>query len=258
MPAPKPDNLPRRPARRLPPNARARAAAIFPRLAAANPDPRTELEYHNPYTLLVAVVLSAQTTDVAVNKATARLFEQVRHPAQMLELTLDELKSHIRTIGLYNAKAVNVLELSRLLIERHGGEVPADRDALQALPGVGRKTASVVLNEAFGHIACAVDTHVFRVAHRLGLTTAPTPDAVEDDLLRIIPTLHARAAHHLLILHGRYVCTARAPKCSQCPLLELCPWPGKPLASPAVNLAERTLLPANVSELNTEPPPQES
>lgn len=254
MPAPKPDKSPRR----LPPGARSRAAAIFPRLAEANPNPRTELEYHNPYTLLVAVVLSAQTTDVAVNKATARLFEQVRHPAHMLQLTLDELKSHIRTIGLYNAKAVNVLELSRLLLERHAGEVPEDREALQALPGVGRKTASVVLNEAFGHVACAVDTHVFRVAHRLGLTTAPTPDAVEDDLLRIIPAAHARAAHHLLILHGRYICTARAPKCAQCPLLDLCPWPGKPIPSPAVTLAEGTLPPQIVSAISTEPPAQES
>lgn len=246
MPSPKSGKSPRRllpgaSVRRLPRGAKLRAALVFPRLAADRPEPRTELDYHNPYTLLVAVVLSAQTTDVAVNKATAGLFQQVRHPTDMLALSLDELKSHIRTIGLFNAKAENVLALSRLLLERHGGEVPADREALQALPGVGRKTASVVLNEAFGHHTCAVDTHVFRVAHRLALSAAPTPDGVEDGLLKIIPPAQARAAHHLLILHGRYTCTARAPKCPQCPLLDLCPWPGKPISSPAVQSCAGTL-----------------
>lgn len=196
--------------------------AIFDRLGAANPAPRTELEYRNPYTLLVAVVLSAQATDVGVNRATRDLFTDVQTPQQMLELGLDGLKQHIRTIGLYNSKAANVIRLSEQLLERHDGEVPGTERELTALAGVGRKTANVVLNEIFGEATLAVDTHVFRVAHRIGLSRGKTPDAVERDLLAQVPERWARQAHHLLILHGRYVCKARKPECWRCVIAPWC------------------------------------
>ena len=201
---------------------KARAEAIFDILGEVNPDPQTELAFVNPYTLLVAVVLSAQATDVGVNKATKRLFEEVQGPEAMLALGLDGVKAHIRTIGLYNAKAENVMKLSAQLIALHGGEVPQDRASLEALPGVGRKTANVVLNEAFGEPTLAVDTHVFRVAHRIGFSAGKTPDAVEHDLVPQVPARWARAAHHLLILHGRYLCKARTPECWRCPIAPHC------------------------------------
>jgi endonuclease-3 len=196
--------------------------AFFARLAAANPDPEGELEYINPYTLLVAVVLSAQATDVGVNRATKRLFQTVDSPKKMLALGEAGLKEHIKTIGLYNAKAKNVIRLSELLIERHGGEVPRDREALQALPGVGRKTANVVLNIAFGEPTIAVDTHVFRVANRTGLAPGKTPEAVEAALEKRVPAAYKSHAHPWLILQGRYVCKARRPDCPVCVVRDLC------------------------------------
>ena len=202
-------------------------AAFFARLKAATPEPKGELDYVNPYTLLVAVVLSAQATDVGVNRATRRLFRTVDHPAKMLALGEAGLKEHIKTIGLYNAKARNVIRLSELLIERHGGEVPRDREALQALPGVGRKTASVVLNIAFGEPTIAVDTHVFRVANRTGLAPGRTPIEVEAALEKKVPPAYRRHAHHWLILHGRYVCKARKPDCPVCVVRELCRFKAK-------------------------------
>ena len=201
--------------------------AFFARLKAATPEPKGELDYINPYTLLVAVVLSAQATDVGVNRATGRLFQTVDSPAKMLALGEAGLKEHIKTIGLYNAKAKNVIRLSELLIERHGGEVPRDRDALQALPGVGRKTASVVLNIAFGEPTIAVDTHVFRVANRTGLAPGRTPTEVEAVLEKKVPPAYRRHAHHWLILHGRYVCKARRPDCPVCVVRDLCRFKGK-------------------------------
>ncbi len=196
---------------------------IFRRFAARNPHPDTELAYTNPYTLLIAVVLSAQATDKGVNKATEKLFKVADTPEKMVALGIDGIKRYINTIGLYNSKAKNVYELSKILIERYGGRVPADREALESLPGVGRKTANVVLNTAFGQDTIAVDTHVFRVAHRLGLSSGKTPRAVEEDLMRIIPPRYRRHAHHWLILHGRYVCKARRPLCEKCFLADLCP-----------------------------------
>jgi endonuclease-3 len=201
----------------------ARIAEIFARFAAAAPDPRTELAYVSPFTLLVAVVLSAQATDVSVNKAAGPLFAVADTPAKMIDLGEAGLARHIASIGLFNTKARNVIALSRLLLERHGGEVPREREALQALPGVGRKTASVVLNELGIEPAIAVDTHVFRVARRLGLTVATTPDKVEADLMRIVPREGLTRAHHWLILHGRYVCLARKPRCADCLVSDLCP-----------------------------------
>ena len=197
-------------------------AEIFRRLAAANPDPRTELTYINPYTLLVAVALSAQATDVSVNKATAPLFAKITTPQQMLELGEEGLRGYIRTIGLYNMKAKNVIAMARLLVERHGGVVPADLDALQALPGVGRKTANVVLNVAFDQPTIAVDTHIFRVGNRTGMAPGKTPDAVEAGLNRVVPPEYKLHAHHWLILHGRYICKARRPDCPLCPINDLC------------------------------------
>jgi endonuclease-3 len=196
--------------------------AFFARLKAATPEPEGELDYINPYTLLVAVVLSAQATDAGVNKATKRLFETVDTPEKMLALGEARLKQHIKTIGLYNTKAKNVIALSKLLLERHGGEVPKDRNALQALPGVGRKTANVVLNIAFGEPTIAVDTHVFRVANRTGLAPGRTPAEVEAGLEKKVPAAYRRHAHHWLILHGRYVCKARTPECPRCVVRELC------------------------------------
>jgi endonuclease-3 len=209
-----------------PPSARrerARIAEIFDRFAAACPEPRTELDYASPYTLLVAVALSAQATDVSVNKATKTLFAVADTPARMLELGEAGLARHIASIGLFNTKAKNVIALSRILLEQHAGEVPRTREALEALPGVGRKTASVVLNELRIEPAIAVDTHVFRVARRLGLSTAETPVKVEQDLMAVVPKERLTRAHHWLILHGRYVCLARKPRCGQCLVADLCP-----------------------------------
>ena len=200
---------------------------FFRRLAIANPAPETELDYRSPYTLLIAVVLSAQATDVSVNKASGPLFAAAGTPRAMVALGEDALRGYIRTIGLYNTKARNVIRLSQMLIDRHGGEVPHDRKALEALPGVGRKTASVVLNAAFGQPTIAVDTHVFRVSNRTGLARAKTANAVEDRLTKVIPVAWRRHAHHWLILHGRYVCTARKPNCPDCKVNDLCAFKGK-------------------------------
>lgn len=195
---------------------------MFSRLAAANPAPKTELDYTNPFTLLVAVVLSAQATDVGVNKATKKLFEVADTPEAMLALGEDRVRELIKTIGLYRNKAKNVIALSRALIEEHASQVPNSREALEKLPGVGRKTASVILNEAFGEPTIAVDTHVFRLANRTGLAPAKTPLAVEKKLEKTVPKHYARGAHHWLILHGRYVCLARKPKCAECVIVDVC------------------------------------
>ena len=195
---------------------------FFSRLAADNPHPETELESGNPYQLLVAVVLSAQATDIGVNKATRRLFQEVHTPAQMVALGEDALKQHIKTIGLFNTKAKNIIALSEQLIADHGGEVPADRDALEKLPGVGRKTAKVVMNVAFGAETFAVDTHIFRVGNRTGLARGKTPLAVELKLDKAVPQPFRLHAHHWLILHGRYVCKARTPECWRCVVCDLC------------------------------------
>ena len=200
---------------------------LFARLAELNPHPTTELEYSTPFELLVAVVLSAQATDVGVNKATRKLFPVANTPAAIVALGEEKLKKHISTIGLFNTKAANVIALSRLLIERHGGEVPADRAALEALPGVGRKTANVVLNTAFGQPTIAVDTHIFRVANRTGLARGEDVRAVEDGLLKAVPEPFRKDAHHWLILHGRYVCKARKPDCPQCVIRDLCRYDSK-------------------------------
>ena len=202
--------------------ARAEIAEIFRRLQDANPEPRSELEYVNPFTLLVAVALSAQATDIGVNKATRALFQTVDTPEKMVELGEDRMRESIRTIGLYRNKARNVIALSQALIANHNGEVPADRAALEALPGVGRKTANVVLNVAFGQPTIAVDTHIFRVANRTGLAEGRTPLAVELGLERVVPTEYRLHAHHWLILHGRYICKARKPECPRCPIADIC------------------------------------
>ncbi len=204
-------------------------ALFFDRLAAAIPEPKGELESRNPFTLLIAVVLSAQATDVSVNRATRPLFAVADTPAKMLDLGEARLKSYIRTIGLYNTKAANIMRLCRILLRDHGGEVPRDRAALEALPGVGRKTASVVLNAAFGDPTIAVDTHVFRVCNRTSLAPGVTPLAVERKLERVVPPERRRHAHHWLILHGRYVCKARKPDCPICVVRELCAWQAKTL-----------------------------
>lgn len=201
---------------------KAEAGKFFSRLQQNNPAPATELAYDNPYTLLVAVVLSAQATDKGVNKATQKLFEIADTPARMVKLGEAGLIEHIRTIGLYRNKAKNVIALSEALLAHHGGDVPKDREALEALPGVGRKTANVVLNVAFGEPTIAVDTHIFRVANRTGLAPGKTPREVEDGLERIVPAKYLRHAHHWLILHGRYVCVARTPKCPKCIVRDLC------------------------------------
>ena len=209
--------------RRLSPAEAARIAEIFARFEAASPDPRTELGYASPYTQLVAVVLSAQATDKSVNKATERLYAVADTPQKMLALGEVGLTPYIASIGLFRMKAKNVIALSRILVEQYGGQVPLSREALQALPGVGRKTASVVLNELGVEPAIAVDTHVFRVAHRLGLSQGKTPDEVERDLMAIVPEAGRTRAHHWLILHGRYVCLARKPRCAICVVADLCP-----------------------------------
>jgi endonuclease-3 len=200
---------------------------FFRRLAADNPAPKTELEYINPYTLLVAVVLSAQATDVGVNKATGPLFKVVQTPQQMLELGEERLRQYIRTIGLFNTKAKNVIKLSEILVAEHGGEVPRKRKDLEALPGVGRKTANVVLNVAFGQTTIAVDTHIFRVSNRTGLARGKTPEEVERKLVRYVPARWKPHAHHWLILHGRYICKARKPDCPACVVRDLCAFPDK-------------------------------
>jgi endonuclease-3 len=194
----------------------------FVRMSARLPEPKTELEYKNPYTLLVAVVLSAQATDVGVNRATKGLYAAADTPQAMATLGVDGIAHHIRTIGLFNTKAKNVHKLSQILIDEHGGEVPSDRAALEALPGVGRKTANVVLNEAFGEPTIAVDTHIFRVGNRTGMAPGKTPDAVEAELVRRVPDAWKKGAHHWLILHGRYVCKARKPDCASCAIYEFC------------------------------------
>ncbi|MGE4220390.1 MAG: endonuclease III [Alphaproteobacteria bacterium] len=211
---------------------RAKIADFFARLQAANPEPKGELEYVNPYTLLVAVVLSAQATDVGVNKATRPLFQVVDTPDKMLALGEAGLRGYIRTIGLFNTKAKNVIALSRLLVDEHGGQVPRDREALERLPGVGRKPANVVLNIGFGEPTIAVDTHIFRVSNRTGLAPGKTVRAVEDKLEARVPAAFKLHAHHWLILHGRYVCKARKPDCPRCAVADLCRFPAK--TAPAV------------------------
>jgi len=205
----------------------AEIAEVFDRFAAADPDPRGELAFINPYTLLVAVVLSAQATDASVNKATEPLFKLVDNPAAMVKLGETKLKEYIRTIGLFNTKAKNVIRLSQMLIEQHGGAVPVDRDILETLPGVGRKTANVVLNVAFAHPTLAVDTHIFRVCNRTGLAPGKTPRAVEDGLEKAVPPERKLHAHHWLILHGRYVCKARKPDCPACLINDICRYKAK-------------------------------
>jgi endonuclease-3 len=207
--------------------AKARAEAVFERLSASLPEPKTELEFVNPYTLLVAVVLSAQATDVGVNKATRSLFPIADTPAKMIALGEAALTEKIKTIGLYKGKAKNVIALSQTLLQDYGGQIPNDREALEALPGVGRKTANVVLNVAFGALTLAVDTHVFRVSNRIPLAPGKTPRDVEDGLMRVIPERFLPHAHHWLILHGRYVCKARAPECARCVIQDLCRFEGK-------------------------------
>jgi len=209
---------------------KAKRQQIFERLRAANPAPTTELEYQSPFELLVAVILSAQATDRSVNLATSGLFREARTPEQMLALGEDGLKRHIKSIGLFNAKAKHIVATCRRLVDEHAGKVPRDRTALEALPGVGRKTANVVLNTAFGEPTMAVDTHIFRVANRTGIAKGKTPLAVEKALLRHVPAEFLKDAHHWLILHGRYVCQARRPQCSACPIADLCDYPKKETA----------------------------
>jgi endonuclease III len=199
-----------------------KVAAIFARLKSLNPKPTTELEYSTPFELLVAVILSAQATDKSVNLATRTLFKHANTPQAIAKLGIEGLSNYIRTIGLYNSKAKNVIEMCRILLEQHGGEVPQSREALEALPGVGRKTANVILNTAFGQPTIAVDTHIFRVANRTGVAPGENVRDVEDHLLKVVPPEYLHDAHHWLILHGRYTCVARKPKCPECPILELC------------------------------------
>ena len=211
---------------------------FYRRLAETNPSPQPELEYVNPYTLLVAVALSAQSTDVGVNKATRSLFDKVTRPQQMLDLGEDALRDHIKTIGLFNTKAKNVIAAAQMLVDRHNGEVPQDREKLETLPGVGRKTANVVLNAAFGEPRIAVDTHIFRVANRTGLAKGKTVLEVEYMLEKVTPQTFLVNAHQWLILHGRYICKARVPECWRCPVIDLCAY--KPKTPPAKSSAVRT------------------
>jgi len=213
----------------------AKRRQIYERFAKANPNPSTELKYTTPFELLVAVVLSAQATDLSVNKATVELFKFANTPQAMLDLGETGLKEHIKTIGLFNSKARNLIATCRKLVTEHGGVVPKDRDALEALPGVGRKTASVILNTAFGEPTIAVDTHIFRVANRTGLARGGTVRAVEDELVKVTLDEFKKNAHHWLILHGRYVCKARKPNCAACLIEDLCEWPEKTLASAAAS-----------------------
>jgi endonuclease-3 len=200
---------------------------LFSRLQQNNPEPTTELSYTDPFQLLIAVILSAQATDVSVNKATVRLFPVAGTPQAILDLGEEKLREYIKTIGLFNGKAANIIKTCRILIEQHGGEVPRDRQALEALPGVGRKTANVILNTAFGEPTIAVDTHIFRVGNRTGLAPGKTPLAVEKKLLEVVPDEFKRDAHHWLILHGRYVCVARNPRCGACVIRDVCEYPEK-------------------------------
>ncbi|PZQ18320.1 MAG: endonuclease III [Rhodanobacter denitrificans] len=206
---------------------RADVVELFSRLRELDPHPTTELEYRTPFELLIAVILSAQATDVGVNKATRRLYPVAATPQAILDLGEEGLKRYIATIGLYNAKARNILATCAILVDRYGGEVPRSREALEALPGVGRKTANVVLNTAFGEPTIAVDTHIFRVANRTGLAPGKDVRAVEDKLLKVVPAEFRQDAHHWLILHGRYVCKARKPDCPRCVIRDLCRWPHK-------------------------------
>ncbi len=207
----------------------------FERLKAANPDPTTELEYTTPFELLIAVILSAQATDVSVNKATRRLYPVANTPAQIFALGVDGLIPYVQTIGLYRNKAKNVIETCRILLEQHAGEVPRDRESLQALPGVGRKTANVVLNTAFGEPAMAVDTHIFRVSNRTGIAPGKNVDIVEQKLMKFVPSEYLMDAHHWLILHGRYTCLARTPQCWNCLIADLCEYKQKtPMPAKAV------------------------
>lgn len=201
--------------------------AIFARFAENNPSPTTELHYKNPFELLIAVILSAQATDVSVNKATIKLFKVANTPKKMVALGEDGLKKYIKTIGLYNAKAKNIIHACQILIEKHHSHVPHTREDLEALPGVGRKTANVILNTAFGESTIAVDTHIFRVANRIKLANGATPLAVEKKLIEVVPKQYQKDAHHWLILHGRYTCTARKPKCGQCIIEDLCEYEDK-------------------------------
>jgi len=200
---------------------------LFLRLKQANPAPTTELRYTTPFELLIAVILSAQSTDKGVNKATEKLFRVANTPQQILDLGLRGLKRYVKTIGLFNTKASNILKTCKLLVERHGGQVPATRAELEALPGVGRKTANVVLNTAFGHPTIAVDTHIFRVANRTGLAPGKTVRVVEDRLNKVVPEEFRQDAHHWLILHGRYTCVARKPRCGSCVIFDLCSYKDK-------------------------------
>jgi endonuclease-3 len=226
--------MPKKP-RKTRPMSLAEVRAFLEALARVTPDPQSELSYADPFTLLVAVVLSAQATDVSVNRATETLYAEAATPEAMVRLGVDGVAKHIRSIGLWQGKARNVVELSRQLIAQHGGKVPRDREALEALPGVGRKTANVVLNVAFGESTMAVDTHIFRLGNRTGIAPGATPRAVEDALVRRVPTEMLRNAHHWLILHGRYVCKARLPECWRCVAAEWCKYPDKarqPIAKP--------------------------
>ena len=227
--------------RRMPPEDIAEA---FRRFAAAMPDPKTELHYRSPFTLLIAVVLSAQATDAGVNKATPALFAKADTPAKMVKLGEDKVRDLIKTIGLYRTKAKNVVALSRMLVAEHSGEVPRTREELEKLPGVGRKTANVVLNVAFGEPTIAVDTHIFRVANRTGMAPGKDPRAVEDGLVKAVPPQYLGHAHHWLILHGRYVCVARKPRCPECLIVDLCRYrdktpPGDEIAAEKAALRRR-------------------
>jgi len=222
----------------------AQVAEFFSRFAAANPDPRSELQYKNPYTLLVAVVLSAQATDKGVNKATAQIFPKIDSAKKMLAFGEERLRKAIKTIGLFRTKAKNVIALSKVLVEQHQGEVPRDRAALERLPGVGRKTANVVLNVAFGLPTIAVDTHIFRVANRTGLAPGKNPREVEDRLEQIVPDKFKLHAHHWLILHGRYICIARKPNCPACTVADLCRYQPKTPPAGSAPETERKLIKA--------------
>jgi endonuclease-3 len=222
---------------------RAEVFEFYRRLAEDSPAPETELQYGNPYQLVVAVALSAQSTDVGVNKATRALFAEVETPQQMLDLGEDGLKQHIKTIGLFNTKAKNVIAAARILVDEFGGEVPAERALLERLPGVGRKTANVVLNVAFGQPTIAVDTHIFRVCNRTGLAPGKDPLAVELKLIEVIPERYMMHAHHWLILHGRYTCLARRPLCESCIIADLCKWPGKIALIPHLSSPDRRKAP---------------
>ena len=207
----------------------AQCRTIFDRFKALNPHPATELKFHNSFELLIAVILSAQATDVSVNKATHHLFPVANTPEKILSLGETGLKPFIKAIGLYNTKAKNIIKTCRILIDEYHSQVPRDRQSLESLPGVGRKTANVIMNTAFGDSTIAVDTHIFRVARRIGLSKGKTPRQVEQDLEKWIPPEYLRDAHHWLVLHGRYICVARKPKCPQCPIIDLCEFPDKTL-----------------------------